>query len=397
MKLAERVQRIQPSATLAITARANALKAEGKDIIGFGAGEPDFDTPMNIKRAAIDAIHQGFTKYTPVAGTDELREAIAEKFRRDNNLVYRKSQIVVSCGAKHSLANLSQVLFERGDEVIIPAPYWVSYPDIVCLSDAEPVIVKTDETTNFKMTPGQLSESITKRTKALILNSPSNPTGAVYTRDELAALAEIVLEHDMVVISDDIYEHILYDDVPFCTIANISEEMKEKTIVVNGVSKTYAMTGWRIGYAAGPEEIMSQVAKVQSQNTSNPSSIAQKAALEAIRGGQDTVGIMVSEFQKRRDYIVAALNDIEGISCTMPAGAFYVFPTVSGLYGRSFRGTSITNSTELAAWLLDDALVAVVPGAAFGSDAHMRLSYAASMAHIERGMERISDAVNGLE
>jgi len=396
MKFAKRIGNIKPSATLTITARANALRAEGKDVIGFGAGEPDFDTPLHIKKAAIDAIEGGFTKYTPVGGIDELKDAIIDKFADEDGLHYKRSEIVVSCGAKHSLYNIAQVLFDRGDEVIIPAPYWVSYPDIALLADATPVVINAEGENGFKITAKQLEQAITGQTKALILNSPSNPTGAAYSLSELEELASVLSGKDIVIVSDDIYEKIVYDGYSFSNIANISREMKEKTIVVNGVSKSYAMTGWRIGYAAGPEEIISQIAKVQSQSTSNPASISQKAAAEAIRGDHGATATMVEEFKKRRDYIVSSLNAISGITCLNPLGAFYVFPGVSSLYGKSYGGTKIGDSTSLAAYLLDEANVAVVPGAAFGNDKHIRLSYATSMENIEKGIDRIKKAVEKL-
>ncbi len=397
MRLAARIAKIKPSETLAITAKANSLRAQGKDVIGFGAGEPDFDTPVNIKNAAIKAIETGFTKYTPVGGTDELKDAIVAKLKRDSGLEYKRSQIVVSCGAKHTLYNLAQALFDEGDEVIIPAPYWVSYPDIVVLATGRPVIVNTKEKGGFKMKPEQLKAAITKRTRAVIINSPSNPTGAAYSPEELKAIAAVLMDKDILVISDDIYEKIFYANFPFADIASVESKMKDKTIVVNGVSKTYAMTGWRIGYAAGPEEIVAAINKIQSQNTSNPTSISQKAALEAISGDQSVVEKMVREFQKRRNVIVDALNDIPGIRCFSPEGAFYAFPNVSNIYGRSFKGNKITNSTELIDYFLDEANVAAVPGAAFGSDDHIRLSYATSLANIEEGMKRIKNAVAKLD
>ncbi len=397
MKLAERIARIKPSETLAITAKTNALRAQGRDVIGFGAGEPDFDTPVNIKNAAIKAIEGGFTKYTPVTGTDELKDAIVVKLKQDNSLDYKRSQIVVSCGAKHTLYNLAQALFEEGDEVIIPSPYWVSYPDIVVLAGASPVYVTTDEKDGFKMKPQQLSSAISERTRAVIINSPSNPTGAAYSPDELKSLAKVLLDKDILVITDDIYEKIFYADFAFANIASAEERIKDKTIVVNGVSKTYAMTGWRIGYAACSEEIASAMNKIQSQSTSNPTSIAQKAALEAISGDQSAVPQMVNEFSKRRDFIVGALNAIDGIKCFSPEGAFYVFPNVSGVYGRAFQGKKITNSAEFIDFLLDEANVAAVPGAAFGSDDHIRLSYATSMKNIEEGIKRIKNAVSKLD
>lgn len=396
MKLAQRVGRIQPSPTLAITAKANALRAEGRDVISFGAGEPDFDTPANIKEAAINSIRDGFTRYTPAGGIPELKDAIIGKLQRDNGLVYTREQVVVSCGAKHSLYNLLQALIEEGDEVIIPSPYWVSYPDMVLLAGGTPVILETREEDGFKVTPEQLEEAITDQTKALVLNSPSNPTGATYTFEELKILSEIIIRKDISVISDEIYEKILYDDFPFAGIAMASEEAKSRTIVVNGVSKAYAMTGWRIGYAAGPEEIISAMAKIQSQNTSNPTSISQKASVEALNGDQKAVGEMVEAFALRRNYIVDTLNSMTGVHCFNPEGAFYVFPNVSALYGTSYRGSTITGSASFAEYLLDAADVAVVPGVAFGSDAHIRLSYATSMENIQKGMERIREAINDL-
>ena len=397
MRLAARIAKIKPSETLAVTAKANALRAQGRDVIGFGAGEPDFDTPANIKNAAIKAIEAGFTKYNPVGGTDELKDAIVAKLKRDNSLEYKRSQIVVSCGAKHTLYNLAQSLFDEGDEIIIPAPYWVSYPDIVVLAGGRPVIVNTKEKEGFKMKPEQLKATITKRTRAVIINSPSNPTGAVYSPEELKAIAAVLVDEDILVISDDIYEKIFYAKFPFANIASVEEKMKSRTIVVNGVSKTYAMTGWRIGYAAGPEEIIAAMNKIQSQNTSNPTSISQKAALEALSGDQSVVEKMVGEFRKRRDVIVAALNDIPSIKCFSPEGAFYAFPNVSAIYGRSYRGKKITNSAELIDYLLDEANVAAVPGAAFGSDDHIRLSYATSLKNIEEGIKRIKNAVVKLD
>jgi aspartate aminotransferase len=396
MKLSSRISAIKPSPTLAITAKANALKAEGRDIIGFGAGEPDFDTPIHIKMAAIKAIEEGFTKYTPVDGIVELKDAIIHKLQRDNQLSYSRSQVVVSCGAKHTLYNLIQVLCEEGDEVIIPSPYWVSYLDMVVLSGARPVIIKTNESQGFKMHPQQLEGAINEKTQAIILNSPSNPAGVVYNASELDALAKTIFKRGILVISDDIYEKIIYDDLPFSNITSVNEEMKNLTIVVNGVSKAYSMTGWRIGYAAGPEEIIAAVTKLQSQNTSNPTSIAQKAAVEALNGNQDGVAEMVAEFRKRRDVIVEKLNAIPGITCMNPQGAFYVFPDISALFGRSYQGRTISNSSDLTAYLLDEADIAVVPGADFGHDDHIRLSYATSMKNIEKGLKRIRSAVMNL-
>ncbi len=396
MKLATRVTKIKPSPTLAVTMRARALQAQGKDIIGFGAGEPDFDTPENIKQAAIKAIREGFTKYTPVGGIDELKDAIITKLKRDNGLTYKRSQIVVSCGAKHTLYNIAQALFEKGDEVIIPSPYWVSYPDIVLLAGAKPVIVDTTASTGFKLTPEKLEKAIRKKTRAVIINSPSNPTGATYSLKELEGLAEVILSKGILVISDDIYERILYDGLQFHNMANVSEAMKDRCIVVNGVSKAYAMTGWRIGYAAGPEIIISAVTEMQSQSTSNATSISQKASVEALAGDQKTVSVMAAEFEKRRNYIVGRLNEIKGMSCMKPPGAFYVFPRVSRLYGTGYGGRKIAHSVDLSEFLLEEAGVAVVPGSAFGNDHHIRLSYATSMKNIEEGVRRIKVVVGKL-
>jgi len=396
MRLSTRISRIKPSPTLAITAQANAMRAEGKDIIGFGAGEPDFDTPEPIKRAAIRAIEAGFTKYTPVGGTDELKDAIINKLQRDNNLSYKRSEVVVSCGAKHTLYNLAQVLFEEGDEVLIPAPYWVSYIDIVVLSGAKPVVIETSAAEQFKLYPERLANAITNRTKALIMNTPSNPTGIAYSKNELEALASVLLDKGLLVIADDIYEKIIYDGLAFSSLASVNAAMKKLAVVVNGVSKAYAMTGWRIGYAAGPEEIIAAVTKLQSQNTSNPTSISQKAAVEALNGEQDSVTKMVQEFEKRRNIIVEGLNAIPGVTCLLPQGAFYVFPDFSCFYGRSYGGKVITNSTELTAYLLEEANVAVVPGVEFGQDNHIRLSYATSTEQILEGLARIKRAVMNL-
>jgi aspartate aminotransferase len=393
MKFASRIGLIKPSPTLTIQAKANALKAAGRDIIGFGAGEPDFDTPRNIKDAAIRAINAGFTKYTPVGGTDELKDAVIAKLKRDNQLTYRRSEIVVSCGAKHSLFNVAQVLFEEEDEVLIPSPYWVSYTDIVYLTGAKPVVIRTNIEEGFKLQPAQLEAAITPRTRAIIINSPSNPAGVSYNLKELEELAAVILRKGILIISDDIYEKIIYDDQPFYTMASFSEELKRISIVINGVSKSYSMTGWRIGYAAGAEEIVSAITKYQSQNTSNPTSIAQKASVEALNGTQESVAMMAQEFQKRRDVIVERLTAIPGITCLKPQGAFYVFPNVASYYGRSFGEKVIRSSAEMASYLLDESNVALVPGGDFGHDDHIRISYATSMDQIEKGVQRIGEAL----
>ena len=397
MILAKRVSKLKPSPTLAIDAKAKAMISQGMDVVNFGVGEPDFDTPDNIKEAAIKAIKNGFTKYTAVGGIDVLREAIVKKLKEDNNLIYSKNQIIVSCGAKHSLYNIAQVLFDRGDEVIIPAPYWVSYPDQVILNNAKPVIVDTSEDNNFMLNIKELKKKITKKTKAIILNSPSNPTGSAYNKNTLEEIAEIAVRKKIFIISDEIYEKIVYDGFKHISVASLNNKIKDLTIVVNGLSKSHSMTGWRIGYAAGPEEIISAMWKVQSQSTSNPTSISQKAAFEALTGPQDFIGEMVAEFDNRRRYIVERLNKIDGITCRMPQGAFYVFPNVSKLFGRGYDGKKIKGSSDLSAYLLENAQIAVVSGDAFGADDYIRFSYAASMDAIRKGLDRIEDAIKALD
>ena len=396
MRLSKRAVSIKPSPTLAIDSKAKALKASGVDVVNFGVGEPDFDTPQNIKEAAIKAIRDGFTKYTPVGGIDELKDAIIEKFKKDNGLAYEKSEIIVSCGAKHSLYNIAEALFDPGDEIIIPAPYWVSYPDQALLNDAVPVIVKTDEKNLFKITPELLKANLSKKTKALILNSPSNPTGLAYDLKSLEAIADIAAENDFYVISDEIYEKLVYDGFRHVSIASLGDKIKQRTIVVNGLSKAYAMTGWRIGFAAGPKEIIGAMTNIQSQSTSNPTSIAQKAAVEALRGTQDFIPVMVAEFNRRRAYMVETLNKIKGISCRMPVGAFYAFPNVSSYYGKSFKGKPLNSSFDLSSYLIEEANVALVPGGAFGDDRYIRLSYATSMDNIKKGLDRIEKALANL-
>jgi len=397
MRLADRVERIKPSPTLTIDAKAKSLKAVGVDVISFGTGEPDFDTPVAIRDAAKNAIDSGFTRYMAVGGAPDLKDAIIAKMKRDHGLNYSRDEICVSCGAKHSLYNISQAFIQEGDEVIIPAPYWVSYPDQVVLAGGTPVFIYTDETTNFKVTPAQLEAAITSKTRALIINSPCNPTGANYTADELKALGDICLRHDFLVISDDIYERLVYDGQVFSNIVQVIPELKSRVIVVNGVSKTYAMTGWRIGYACGSKELIAAMTKIQSQSTSNACSISQKAAIEAIDGSQEPVAEMIREFEKRRNYIIDRLNSMPGVTCFHSEGAFYAFPNFSALYGKSFNGRFINNSTNFADYLLEEAKVALVPGIAFGSDNYARLSYATSMASIVEGMDRIERAVNSLK
>ncbi len=394
--LSERAKNIKPSPTLAMDAKAKAMKASGIDVVNFGVGEPDFDTPENIKEAAIKAIRDGFTKYTPVGGIEPLKDAVIDKFRSDNGLEYSRKEILVSCGAKHSLYNIAEALYEPGDEVIIPAPYWVSYPDQVLLNDATPVIAKTFEKDGFMLEPDALESYITKRTKALILNSPSNPTGSMYDRKGLERIAEIALKHNLYVVSDEIYEKLVYDGAEHVSIASLGSEIRKKTIVVNGLSKSHAMTGWRVGFAAGPKEIIEAMTNIQSQSTSNPNSIAQRAAVEALTGPQDFVVRMRSEFDRRRKFLVSELNSIPGVSCSSPAGAFYAFPKISPLFGKGDGGPIFTSS-ELTLYLLENAAVALVPGDAFGDNDHIRLSYATSMENLRKGLERIRDAVSRLK
>jgi aspartate aminotransferase len=396
MGIAKRAMAIKPSPTLATAAKAKAMKAQGIDVVDFGVGEPDFDTPENVKQAGIKAIQSGFTKYTPAGGTDELKEAVVEKFKKDNGLLYEKAHVLISCGAKHSLYNIAEALFDPGDEVIIPSPYWVSYPDQVLLNDAIPVIVETTEEEGFKLSAKKLEKAITKKTKALVLNSPSNPTGLAYDKKTLEEIAAIAVRHKIYVISDEIYEKLIYDGFKHFSIASLGAEIKDLTIVVNGVSKSHAMTGWRIGYAAGPKDIITAMANIQSQSTSNPASISQKAAVEALRGPQDFIRTMNVEFDKRRKYMVDRLNKIKGMTCLMPVGAFYAFPKVSQLYGKSVGGKRIANSSDLAAYLLEEAKVALVSGDAFGADSYIRLSYATSMENITKGLDRIEQAAGKL-
>ncbi|GBD95226.1 MAG TPA: pyridoxal phosphate-dependent aminotransferase [Nitrospirae bacterium] len=397
MRLAERTKAIKPSPTLSMNAKAKALKAAGEDIINFGVGEPDFDTPENIKDAAIKAIREGFTKYTPVGGIDDLKSAIIEKFKNDNNLDYEKENILVSCGAKHSLYNIAEALFGPGDEVIIPAPYWVTYPDQVLLNDAVPVIVETGEEKSFMIEPDILREKLTGKTKALILNSPSNPTGLAYDKESLEKIAEIAVEHDFYIISDEIYEKLVYEGFRHVSIASLGEEIKQRTVVVNGLSKSHSMTGWRIGFTAGPRDITKAMTNIQSQSTSNAVSISQKAAVEALTGPQDFIRKMLSEFDKRRKYMVARLNAMNGVSCKTPVGAFYAFPNVSAHFGKKFNDTQVNNSLELSTYFLEQAKVALVPGSAFGDDRYIRLSYATSMDNIKKGLDRIEEALGKLE
>lgn len=402
MKFADRILKVKPSPTLAVTAMAAQLKSQGIDVIGFGSGEPDFDTPQHIKDAAIKAITSGKTKYTPSGGIPELKKAIADKFRRDNNLDYKLSEIIVNCGGKHSFYNLMQVLLNDGDEVIIPSPYWVSFPSMAELAGGIPVIIDTDADANFKITPEQLKKSITPRTRAVVINSPSNPTGAAYTFEELKALSEVILEAGILAISDDIYESIIYGDFKFTNIANVSEEMRRNTMVLNGVSKAYSMTGWRIGYMAGDEKIISMVDTLQGQSTSNPTSISQYASVEALSGDQSVVGEMVKAFDRRRKFVVEGLNSIPGFDCYNPEGSFYVFPKVEEIY--KFPGWKKIEekykdeykSSSLSAYLLEEAKCAVVPGIGFGNDNYFRMSFATSDENLKEGLIRIRGAVEKL-
>lgn len=394
--ISDRVKKVRPSITLAITAKANELKSHGVDIIGFGVGEPDFDTPDNVKAAAIEAINSGFTKYTPVGGTADLKKAIVDHLRDFDGLDYETEEIFVSCGAKHTLYNIFQSIINSGDEVIIPAPYWVSYPDMVLLSDGNPVIVECSESAGFKMTPEQFSSAITKKTKAIIINSPSNPTGAAYSKEELKALANIAVENNILVISDEIYKKITYNGFKAESIASSGEDIKRLTMVVNGVSKAYAMTGWRIGFVAGDTEIIKAMNKVQGQSTSNPTSISQVAAIEAFSGPQSFVSGMLAAFEKRKTYIIERLNNIDGVSCLDPQGAFYAFPNISTFFGKKYEDKIIGGSVEFTDYLLEEAKVAVVPGSSFGAEGHIRLSYATSMENIVKGLDRIEKALNDL-
>ena len=395
-KLADRTKLIKPSVTLAIAAKAGKLRAEGVDVVNFSAGEPDFDTPEHIKAAAIEALRKGMTKYTDVKGIEPLRAAISEKYRREQGLEYRKEDVLVSCGAKHSLYNILQAVVNPGDEVVIPAPYWVSYSDMALLAGGVPKLIPSNEATSFKIRPEQLQAALTPQTRVFILNSPCNPTGATYSRDELRAIGAVLEKYGCLILADDIYEKIVYDGFEVQNIVTLCPSLRDRTIIVNGVSKTYAMTGWRIGYALGPSDVIAAGAKIQSQSTSNPTSIAQAAALEAIRGPQDEVAHMVREFHKRRDVIVDRLNAIEGITCLKPEGAFYVFPNISRLLNKTGRGKRLGSPCDIADYLLEEAKVAGVPGEDFGSHEHIRFSYATSLEDIEKGCARIRDAVGKL-
>ena len=396
MTLTARARQLAPSATLAVSARARQLQAEGVDVISFGSGEPDFDTPEHIKAAAVQTLQEGFTKYTATDGIVELKDAIRTKFKRDNGLEYGRDEVIVSCGGKHSLYNVAQVLFGPGDEVIIPSPYWVTYPEQVKLAGATPVFVPSDEVERFRLRPEAVAAALTPRTRALILDSPNNPTGAVASRDDVEALAALAVERRFWVISDECYEALCYDGAQHVSIAALGEAIRQRTILVHTVSKTYAMTGWRIGYAAGPRDVIKAMATFQSQVTSNPTSIAQRAAQVALAGPQEEVRTMVAAFDHRRRAIVGRLQAMPGIRCAVPQGAFYVFPNVSGLFDRTWKGGTIRSSADVCTFLLEEARIAVVPGAEFGSDHHIRLSYATSDEAIARGMDRMAAAIAAL-
>ena len=391
--ISDSLKRIKPSPTITVSQKARELKAAGKDVIGLGAGEPDFDTPDNIKQAAIDAIKSGDTKYTAVDGTADLKEAIVKKFKRENNLDYKVDQITVGAGGKHVIYNAMMATLNKGDEVIIPAPYWVSYPDMVLLAGGKPKVVKCNEKNEFKLTPKQLKKAISKKTKWIIINSPSNPTGACYTKDEIENLSKILIKNKKIyILSDDIYEHITYDNFNFFTTAQI-EKLKNRTLTMNGVSKSYAMTGWRIGYAAGPKEIIKAIAKIQSQSTTNPSSISQAAAVEALNGTQDFIKVRAEAFKERRDFVVNSLNQIKGISCLKPNGAFYVFSSCQKLLGKK---TKLKTDKDFVEKLLEHSNVAVVQGSAFGLNGYFRISYATSMEKLKKAMERIKSFCESL-
>ncbi len=393
IKLSAKLAQVKPSPTMAVTALAADLRAQGRDVIGLGAGEPDFDTPAHIKQAAIDAINNGETKYTAVDGIVPLKEAIIGKFKGDNNLSYEKGEILVSCGGKQSFYNLAQALLNDGDEVVIPAPYWVSYPDIALLAGGKPVFVETSQADAFKMSPEQLDQAMTPATRLVVINSPSNPSGKSYTRDELAALGEVLKRYpDAIIATDDMYEHIVWAEHGFCNIVNACPELYDRTVVMNGVSKAYAMTGWRIGYAGGPEPVIAAMRKIQSQSTSNPTSVSQWASTAALNGGKECIAEMLTAFEQRHDFVVKSLNDMNGVDCIQADGTFYAFPNVQAAIDNN---NDIANDVEFSSWVLDKAGVAVVPGSAFGTEGHVRLSFATSMDNLQQAMQRMGDLING--
>ena len=397
MYLSKKFQSVTPSSTLAITAKFNEMKASGIDVVGFGAGEPDFDTPEHIREAAIKAINEGFTRYTPASGTKELKQAVADKFARDNGLSYGIENIVISNGAKHSLMNVMGAILNPGDEVIIPTPCWVSYPEMVKLNDGVPVLLKASEEEGFLVSAEKIESAITDKTRAVIINTPSNPTGMIYSTEELRKIAKLCVEKNIYVISDEIYEHLIYDGGKHVSIASLGEDIKDLTIIINGVSKTYAMTGWRIGYTASNAKIAKVMSNAQSHATSNPNSIAQKAAVAALNGSMGTVLAMRSEFEKRRTYMVNRINTFDGVSCLMPKGAFYVMMNISKLIGKSINGKKIEGSNSFAEIFLDEALVSVVPCSDFDSDIHVRWSYATSMENIVAGLDRLEAFIKKLD
>ncbi len=395
--LSQRAKKLKPSATLTITAKAKQLRAEGVDVIGFGAGEPDFATPAHIIDAGVKSLQAGDTHYTPVGGTPQLKQAIADAVKRDYDLEYDAKSITASCGAKHTLYNLFMAILDEGDEVIIPAPYWVSYPEQVVLAEGVPVIMPTSEDEGFIPSPAVLEKLVTPKTKALVLNSPSNPTGSMYSAEDMQKLAEVARRHDFLIISDDIYHKLVYGDAKYCSILQVAPDLRERVVIVNGVSKTYAMTGWRLGYALGPTEIIAAMEKIQGQSTSNPTSFAQVGAIEALVGDQSCVIELLTIFDKRRNILVKGLNAMELISCRMPAGAFYAFPNISALFGKTTPdGEVLADSFDVAKYLLEEAKIAVVPGAPFGADANVRMSYATSEDAITTGLARMSSALEKL-
>jgi len=396
ISLAERVRQIKPSPTLAVDAKAKAMKAAGADILNFSVGEPDFDTPPHVCEAGKEAIDSRFTRYTPVPGILELRQAIVDRFAADHGWQYEPDQVQVCCGGKHGLYNMCQALFGPGDEVLVPAPYWVSYPPMIQLAGATPVTVPLAEENNFDLDPAILDQYISERTRGIIVNSPSNPTGSVFSRAALEAIGKLALDRGWVIITDDIYDTIVYGDEPLPHILDVDPRLKEQTLILNGVSKSFAMTGWRIGYAVGPKHVIAAMNKIQSQSTSNPSSVAQKAALAAVRGPQEFPRQMKEAFLPRRDRMIQGLTAIDGVSCVVPKGAFYVFPNLSAYYGKTFNGQVIDGSVAMSDYLLEEALLATVPGAAFGAEAFVRFSFATSMEVIEEGLKRLRDALSRL-
>ena len=391
MQYSKKFESIAPSPTLAIDAKFKEMKASGHDVVGFGAGEPDFDTPAHIKQAAINAILNGKTKYTPASGTLELKKAICDKFLKDNDLSYDPSNIVVSNGAKHSLINAFGAILNPGDEVIVPAPFWVSYPEMIKYNDGIPVVLYTTEEDGFKFNAKQLEDAITPKTKALVLNSPSNPTGMVYSEAELRQIADVCMKHNLYIISDEIYEHLVYGDAKHVSVASFSEEIKDRTIIINGLSKTYAMTGWRIGFTASNAKIAKLMANVQSHTTSNPNSIAQEAAVAALNGPTDELKTMISQFDMRRKYMVERINTIEGVSCREPMGAFYVMMNIEKLIGKTIKGKLIESADDFSEVFLENQLVAVVPGTGFEAPHHVRWSYATSLENIKEGLDRLEN------